>query len=600
MANLKPVLPTLIGRPRDTHRTDRPVRMAQADFSGLERAAGNLVNSAARFSAGLEEIRRKEEDLLFEERKNQYVAEANRMAQEGVFTLKGNALLGAEERLADGLRKLSGKLSDGFSPEKQREWSIMTGRFDNGMVLQAMRYRDQELSKALDEQYAVSLKNNQAAFAASADGTFLENAIDDYTKQYRRTHRSVITNDSLKAFDADVADGDGFVSLPGGRKLKIGTDISMDQIRETRNDLSKKAEEYESGKQTLVDSFVAGLVDTYLNADEPEKAESVMLQYAASEENPVGVSDGVRQRLYAAIDRKMEVRDMTREADSAILRLQTSESGNASEFPLLDPAVIGKAKAVAREMDDGTDKGKRKAKLFLERYELAAEEQQAKFNTAVTTEYKALISADEKGATATVEVLRMKNDPKSKAIVAAWDRHRGEKENSPAFVAKQEQLYAEIQLAVTSGTATVEQDGVKYDLRGKDGKLDFSVLQVFASMMGLSGKRWEALDRYAREFEKGVAITYKDVISAARKAGIKNPEGFLVRYPGLVSIFEEKRNGTVYQNKDKEVYQMLIQFMESLAQDSNTTWDAWNKLTDNERFYFLQRVNTTGSVSLDE
>lgn len=600
MANLKPVLPTLIGRPRDTHRTDRPVRMAQTDFSGLERAAGNLVNSAARFSAGLEEIRRKEEDLLFEERKNQYVAEANRMAQEGVFTLKGNALIGAEERLADGLSKLSGKLSDGFSPEKQREWSIMTGRFNNGMALQAMRYRDQELSKALGEQYEVSLKDNRAAFAVTADGTFLENAIGDYTKQYRRTHRSVITNDSLKAFDADVADGDGFVSLPDGRKLKIGTDISMDQIRDTRNDLAKKAEEYESGKQTLVDSFIAGLVDTYLNADEPEKAEEILSQFTEEGQNPYKISAGVRSAIDLAIARKLDVRDMTSEADTAILRLQTPESGNASGFPLLDPAVIGKAKAVAREMDDGTDKGKRKAKLFLERYELAAAEQQAKFNTAVTTEYKALISADEKGAIKTVEALRMQNDPKSKAIVAAWDRHREEKENSPAYVAKQEQLYAEIQLAVTSRKDTVKQDGVTYELRGKDGKLDLPKLQVFASMMGLSPNRQEDLFKYTREVEKGVAITYKDVISAARKAGIKNPEGFLFRYPGLVSIFEEKRNGTVYQNKDKEVYQMLIQFMESLAQDSNTTWDAWNKLTDDERFYFLQRVNTTGSVSLDE
>jgi hypothetical protein len=326
-----------------------------------------------------------------------------------------------------------------------------------------------------------------------------------------------------------------------------------------------------------------------------------MLQYAASEENPVGVSDGVRQHLYAAIDRKMEVRDMTLEADSAILRLQTPEKGKASEFPLLDPAIIGKANAVAREMDDGTDKGKRKAKLFLERYKLAEEEQQAKFNTAVITEYKALISADEKGAMKTVEVLRMKNDPKSKAVVAAWDRHREEKENSPAYVAKQEQLYAKIQTVVTSGEDTVKQDGVTYELRGKDGKMDLQKLQEFASMMGLSSKqRQEALTKYALDVEKGAAITYKDVISAARKAGIKSPEGFLVRYPGLVSIFEEKRNGTVYQNKDKEVYQMLIQFMEIRAQDSNTTWDAWNKLTDDERFYFLQRVNTTGSVSLDE
>lgn len=554
MANLKPVLPTLIGRPRDTHRTDRPVRMAQADFSGLERAAGNLVNSAARFSAGLEEIRRKEEDLLFEERKNQYVAEANRMAQEGVFTLKGNALIGAEERLADGLRKLSGKLSDGFSPEKQREWGIMTGRFDNGMMLQAMRYRDQELSKALDEQYAVSLKNNQAAFAVSADGTFLENAIDDYTKQYRRAHRSVITNDSLKAFDADVADGDGFVSLPDGRKLKIGTDIPMNQIRETRNDLAKKAEEYESGKQTLVDSFIAGLVDTYLNADEPEKAEEILSQFTEEGENPYKISAGVRSAIDLAIARKLDVRDMAEEADIAILRLQTPENGNASEFPLLDPAIIGKAKAVAREMDDGTDKGKRKAKIFLERCELAAAEQQAKFNTAVTTEYKALISADEKGATATVEVLRMKNDPKSKAIVAAWDRHRGEKEKSPAYVAKQERLYAEIQEVVTSRKDTVKQDGVTYELRGKDGKLDLPKLQVFASMMGLSSKRQNALIKYALEVEKDAAITHEDVMRMIRTFDFSGDEAreFLALHPGILAQIEDARGGKQLNGPEKD------------------------------------------------
>jgi hypothetical protein len=528
--------------------------MAQADFSGLERAAGNLVNSAARFSAGLEEIRRKEEDLLFEERKNQYVAEANRMAQEGVFTLKGNALLGAEERLADGLRKLSGKLSDGFSPEKQREWGIMTGRFDNGMVLQAMRYRDQELSKALDEQYAVSLKDNQAAFAVTADGTFLENAIGDYTKQYRRTHRSVITNDSLKAFDADVADGDGFVSLPDGRKLKIGTDISMDQIRETRNDLAKKAEEYESGKQTLVDSFIAGLVDTYLNADEPEKAEEILSQFTEEGQNPYKISAGVRSAIDLAIARKLDVRDMTLEADAAILRLQTPEKGKASEFPLLDPAIIGKAKAVAREMDDGTDKGKRKAKLFLERYKLAEEEQQAKFNTAVITEYKALISADEKGAMKTVEVLRMKNDPKSKAVVAAWDRHREEKENSPAYVAKQEQLYAKIQTVVTSGEDTVKQDGVTYELRGKDGKMDLQKLQEFASMMGLSSKRQIDLSTYALDVEKKAAITHEDVMRMIRTFDFSGDEAreFLALHPGILAQIEDARGGKQLNGPEKD------------------------------------------------
>lgn len=625
MAKLDPVLPEIIGRPpRGGMRNDRPVRMAQPDFSGVSRSLGNLADAGMELYAGFQKVKRKEEELLFTEQWNAFVTETQKGLQNEIFSLKGEALTGAEERMVTLIKNASSAHSKGFSPEMTRQWEAKVHAYANSHATSVLRYRDQELSRASIQAYKGEIEGYMAAYKTTWDERAMSGMLAAFEKQYRETHKNIIPAEFYEEFERDINDGDGKVKIPGGRELRIVEEIKPGMIdvidrvtvEKERERLKAMSHEYELQRQNLIDMAHATVVDDLIKRGEIDKlTEYVAYLEERDEADTTGkynqVSNGAMNAIMTSYADAVKVRDMETSAKSSLDQLK-DESAKAAGFPkedtefaVLTPAYQSKVLKAVSELSGGTKTDKSKADILMTEYKRRVAAAELALNVRVTTELSRILGLSDEDQLRQMAAMREKENPSmaAKAVIKAYDNHLKalEEANDPKFIARQSALYLRVQQAITNGEKSVTLNGVKYNLRNADGSPDTKQLANFAVAVGLTPKNVRGIQVYAADSFKNEAITYKEVRSALGDVGVKNPELFIARLaPFLVSHIEEARNGKALPPTERKTFVInwVLDYLKERAALQVDGWDDWNDLSDEERL--SRYMNYNGVLSADE
>lgn len=619
MAKLDPVLPEIIGRPpRGGTRNDRPVRMAWPDLSGAAKSLGNLADAGLDLSATLEkmgqreseagaalaETKRKEEDLLFTERWNAFVTETQRGLQKEVFSLKGEALTGAEGRMVDLVKKASATHSKGFSPDMARKWNAKVHAYANSNAVPVMRYRNQELSKAQLEAYAAEQKGYTAAFLATGDLSNLDHGVEALQKAFRLTRGNVIPAENLKELYDDIHDGDGKVKLPGGKALLIGKDITMESAVAEYERLKAVSDEYELAKQQYYDSAFAAMADQYIKAGEYDKL-SGLLSIA---NDPGAISIPVSPNAFKVVEKEanlaLEVHTDRKGAESALAQMQAG-AGEDSKYYALSPETAQKVTiAIAALEKKGDPRSKRQADFLREAFKREQKAQEAELTSGAIVAAKQLMTDGAKGSEV-AKKLAEKTDLLSRKTLEIYQAYRDGADallkKDPETVAYRKGAVLLLQRAMDAGEGkvTIPLGGTPstFDLRAVgNGKTvpSYDVDRVIevALALGLSREEAAALGEYAVKANADDVIRPEDVYAVLKKEGFKNPEAFVLRFaPEIMKTLEgwDKKG-----DKEAWVKTRVNGVIREMVRTENLNWTYWDWAPPDERLRYYQ---STGSLN---
>lgn len=343
---ISPVLPSLIGQPRNAQRTDRPVRMPNP-LAGAAEGLSALGDAGMRIAGELARLRDEENELRLRETLNSAIAEADKRMDEEVFSQKGFGAVGSLDRTD----KIYGEVMEKHMPNLNGKHARRFAEaFQSRRISQAryvMGRERAEVSGARVEANNGIIKSEGERYRASLDPAAIDNIRQAWEDNIRITQGRVITPASYAEFEADINDGDGFVKLPGGRKLRIGeTDgsgvISRARVNRLKEEFKKQAQAYETGWKSICGSVHGGVIDLYLKDGRVDEAKRY-LEEVRNSANPV--SEAVAKEAERLIGLKKESIDLTRGAQAYISKL-TGTSG------YLSSASEGRCLAHLQELEE--------------------------------------------------------------------------------------------------------------------------------------------------------------------------------------------------------------------------------------------------------
>lgn len=361
---LKAVLPSLIGSPRNARRTDHPVRMPDSGLGALADGLGNLGDAGMRIAGEVASLRSEEEELRFRETLNTAIAEADRRMNEEVFSQNGFGTSGSLDRTDAIYREVMERYANTLSGKNARRFSEAMGQRRNGVANRVMGWERSEVEKARISANGALIKSEGERFRASLDPSAIENVRKAWEENIRITQGNVITPEAYAEFVKDVEDGDGFVKLPGGRRLRIGESdgegvISRARVQQIKENFRLQSEAYESGWKSICGSLHGGVIDLYLKDGRISEAERYLEQIKGTEND---VSESTRKEAQRLIGLKRESFRITGEAQSFVRKQMGKSSylSSAAEGRCLERLQELEEQAAA----DETGKGWKKADAF--------------------------------------------------------------------------------------------------------------------------------------------------------------------------------------------------------------------------------------------
>ena len=361
---LKAVLPSLIGSPRNARRTDHPVRMPDSGLGALADGLGNLGDAGMRIAGEVASLRSEEEELRFRETLNMAIAEADRRMNEEVFSQNGFGAAGSLDRTDAIYREVMERYAHTLSGRNARRFSEAMGQRRNGVANRVMGWERSEVGNARIGANGALIKSEGERFRASLDPSAIENVRKAWEENIRLTQGNVITPEAYAEFVKDVEDGDGFVKLPGGRRLRIGESdgegvISRARVQQIKENFRLQSEAYESGWKSICGSLHGGVIDLYLKDGRISEAERYLEQIKGTESD---VSESTRKEAQRLIGLKRESFRITGEAQSFVRKQMGKSSylSSAAEGRCLERLQELEEQAAA----DETGKGWKKADAF--------------------------------------------------------------------------------------------------------------------------------------------------------------------------------------------------------------------------------------------
>ena len=361
---LKAVLPSLIGSPRNARRTDHPVRMPDSGLGALADGLGNLGDAGMRIAGEVASLRSEEEELRFRETLNTAIAEADRRMNEEVFSQNGFGAAGSLDRTDAIYREVMERYAHTLSGRNARRFSEAMGQRRNGVANRVMGWERSEVGNARIGANGALIKSEGERFRASLDPSAIENVRKAWEENIRITQGNVITPEAYAEFVKDVEDGDGFVKLPGGRRLRIGESdgegvISRARVHQIKENFRLQSEAYESGWKSICGSLHGGVIDLYLKDGRISEAERYLEQIKGTEND---VSESTRKEAQRLIGLKRESFQITGEAQSFVRKQMGKSSylSSAAEGRCLERLQELEEEAAA----DETGKGWKRADAF--------------------------------------------------------------------------------------------------------------------------------------------------------------------------------------------------------------------------------------------
>ena len=565
MADLKPVLPTVIGRPQTARRSAPSVRMPNS-LEGMGDGLRNLANGLPRLAGAIAGYLEERDDADYKRVLNEATAEANQRYNDEVLSATGFSAGGSPERAAKIYEEVAGKYRSELSGRNQRRFDEEWGARRNSRVEYAMRFESSQQGAAKHQANQSLMKSGVESYAMTVDPNALKEAKRAYDDDVRDFNGGrLVTPDTFARFEADFADGNKVVKLPD-RTLDDGTvvkgktfrivdekkpnekdTITRTELETIRENLKLQSDAYQKGLQNLYDSAHAQVIERYLKDDRLTDAEAYVKSISA-EGYPQGVSKAALAEFQEAIGRKREAADISTQTTQAVSGILAKAGPESQRYgsPEQDQLFTEVRRDVVKKY--AGEKWKTGAKIVSAldvQYRMLQDRQRAALASDTVSALKQMQDSGLTLAQQASFIQEMKDSPLKAALQKAWDRKAESYNNSsdPFFVADQERRLNAFKLALGNGFADL--DGVHYDFS------DQEQLKAYILNLGFTERNQKRAGEYMVNSESRIDAALAGKV-CARLLGITDPAEALSRYPNLLAELDELKGSTVIEPSKME------------------------------------------------
>lgn len=596
MAGLKPVLPTVIGRPQTARRSAHMVRMPNPG-DAIGKGAADLMRGISDLGGDIASYIRRRDDADYKRVLNEATAEANQRYNDEVLSATGFSAGGSPERAAKIYEEVAGKYRGELSGRNQRRFDEEWGARRNSRVEYAMRFESSQQGAAKHQANRSLIKSGVESYAMTADPTALEEvrrAYDDDVRDFNGGR--LVTPETFARFEADFADGNDTVKLPD-RTLDDGTvvegktfrivdekkpgekdTITLTELETIRGNLKLQSEAYQKGLQNLYDSAHAQVVERYLRDDRLADAEAYVNSISA-EGYPQGVSAAALAEFREAIGRKREAADISTQTTQAMAEILAKAGPESQRYgsPEQDQLFAEVRREVVKKYAGEKWKtGERFVSALDVQYRMLQDKQRAALASDTVSTLKQMQDSKLTLAQQAAFIQEMKDSPLKVALQRAWERKVDSYNNSsdPFFIAEQERRLNAFKLALGNGSADL--DGVHYDFS------DQEQLKAYILNLGFTERNQKRAGEYMVNSESRIdaALAGK---ACARLLGIDDPAEALSRYPNLLAELDELKGSTVIEPSKMENWlrtNITSILSAEVSKDRTLWWDPSGSLGD--------------------
>lgn len=565
MANLKPALPTVIGRPQTARRSVRAVRMPNP-LEGAGDGLRNLANGLPRLAGAIAGYLEERDDADYKRVLNEANAEANQRYNDEVLSATGFSAGGSPERAAKIYEEVAGKYRGELSGRNQRRFDEEWGARRNSRVEYAMRFESSQRGAAKHQANRSLIRSGVESYAMTVDPSDLKEAKRAYDDDLRDSNGGrLVTPETFARFEADFADKKTTVKLPD-RTLEDGTvvkgktfrvvdekkpdekdTITRTELETIRENLRLQSEAYQKGLQNLYDSAHAQVVERYLKDDRLADAEKYVDSISA-DGYPQGVSKAALTEFQEAIDRKREVVEVSVETTRAMSEILAKAGSESQRYgsPEQDRLFTEIRRKVSEKYaGEKYRTGARFVSALDVQYRMLQDQQRATLASDTVSALKQIQDSGLSLAQQSSFIQEMKDSPLKVALQKAWDRKADSYNNSsdPFFVADQERRLNAFKLALGNGSADL--DGVHYDFS------DQEQLKAYILNLGFTERNQKRAGEYMVNSESRIDAALAGKV-CARLLGIDDPAEALSRYPNLLAELDELKGSTVIEPSKME------------------------------------------------
>lgn len=576
MANLKPVMPTLVGQTQTAQKSVHMVRMPNP-LEGLGDSISGMTGGVLRLADSFGRVVQERDEADYRRTLNEAIAEADKRMQDEVFSLEGFSAEGALERAANIYSEVGGKFSGKLSGRNAKKFSEYWGTRRNTQANSVMNFERSQLQTAQLSANQTLLNSEVANYAATLEPAALEGAKNAYDDSVRITNGGrLVSAETLAAFRKDKNDGDGIIKLPDGRILRVVKEvkegdtgvISEDQLAEIEKHFEKQAAAYGAGLQNVYDAAHAQVVERYLRDDRLAEATSY-LDTVSADGYPQGISKGVLTECREAVGRKQELADISVETARVLSQIQAKAGADSIRYGGEDQDMIytqTRREIVAEYTGEKWEQGQRILAMLDMQYRLLHDQQMATLTadtvSALTQMQKAEMTLPQQGAF----IAAMKDSPLKIALQEAHARRVESYNNStdPMFLAEQERRLNAFKLALGYGRADL--DGISYDFS------DSEQLKAYVLNLGFTAKNQERAAEYINNSRGRIDATLA-ANELANLLGMDNPAEALARYPNLLVELDQLKGSDVIEPSKMSAW--LKTNITSLLSGEVSNYNSW-------------------------
>jgi len=551
MANLSPVIPSVIGQPqtarKQVHMVDMPNPLA-----GLGNSLGNLGEGLGKLGLGIALIEQERSHADYVRLLNEAESKVIQRMNDEVYSQDGFSAEGSLERTG----RIFKETMDEFSERKsqltkrdQQRFEENWGRFYNNHQNQSMRHEYGQVKGAqLGANDKLIDTGIEAYVESGGDPEMMFQASLAFDENWRLRNGGHLTNPAaVEAFKRDIEDEDGKVSIRGGKKLDIVEDaepgtpgvITKAQVQSVLKNMEKEAAAYEAARMSMWDKAHAKMIDTYLDQDRVNDADT----YLKSVEERGLITAAAKKAANEAIDRKRDVLEISTETTKLLDELQAKAGGESIAYgsELQDRLYTETMREIDRTYTgEKYKKGQQIKSQLAEKYRLLKDAQKARAASDVVNKMKQMQDAGLSLPEMYNSIQSMNDSVVKTALQKAYDRQKDayDENTDPGFLLTQEERLNALKLNLAKGEADL--DGIHYNFNEQ------KQIIAYARNLGFTKANEKRAAAYINASSKQI-----DAVQAgtelAKQIGVDTPAEALNEYPWILRDLETIKGTSVIE-----------------------------------------------------
>ena len=320
--------PQLIGQVRSARNTVNAVRIPDSGWGNVSNAVGNLVDSVGKASRVAMTMIDEKNNALLAQKALDFDSELTSRMDDIYTNDPGNAVE-ATQKLFEELRGkysegLGGKWLDNFKQNAQRKETAYLSKSRDTQ----RRYQQEKI----DTAYTADYQNDLKLFQQTGDLDIINGAVGKFDNYMRTKDKYGFTPpENLKDFEDNI--GDGYFDVPArtlddgtvipAKRYRISDDggentVSLKSIERMRQNLEYQKQQYDLGRQSIIDQFHSGFIDQ-LNKD--NRVYEAYEYFNTVQASDIPMSAGTAKYVQSALDKRMELKDIETAVNSDIATL---------------------------------------------------------------------------------------------------------------------------------------------------------------------------------------------------------------------------------------------------------------------------------------